>query len=160
MNRTVHRRSGATDTLAFRSMEAEFIVVEGPLLGTRYPLGADDLRIGRAASADVRLTGHQAAWEHCVVRRRDGRYQIVDQRSGTGTYVNGMRTTEHWLEPGDQVSIGETVLVYREDAPAAPCDSQNHTLLRACCAPVSVSRPGRGAESQASRDPGRASSSG
>ena len=113
-------------------MEAEFIVVEGPLLGTRYPLGADDLRIGRAASADVRLTGHQAAWEHCVVRCRDGRYQIADHRSGAGTYVNGMRTTEHWLEPGDQVSIGETVLVYREDAPAAPCDSQNHTLLRAC----------------------------
>jgi len=113
-------------------MEAEFIVVEGPLLGARYALGADEVQIGRAASADIRLTDHQAAWEHCVVRRREGRYQIADRRSGTGTYVNGMRSSEHWLEPGDQVSIGETVLVYREDTPVASGDSQNHTLLRAC----------------------------
>jgi len=113
-------------------MEAEFIVVEGPLLGARYALGADEVRIGRAASADIRLTDHQAAWEHCVVRRREGRYQIADRRSGAGTYVNGMRTSEHWLEPGDQVGIGETVLVYREDTPAASGESQNHTLLRAC----------------------------
>jgi len=113
-------------------MEAEFIVVEGPLLGTRYALCADEVRIGRAPSADIRLPDNQAAWEHCVVRRREGRYQIADRRSGTGTYINGLRTSEHWLEPEDQVSIGETVLVYREDAPAAPADSQNHTLLRAC----------------------------
>jgi len=113
-------------------MEAELIVVEGPLLGTRYALGADEVRIGRAASAHVRLTDHLAAPDHCVVRRREGRYQIADRRSGTGTYVNGMRTGEHWLEPGDQVSVGETVLVYREDTPAAAADSHHHTLLRAC----------------------------
>ena len=113
-------------------MDAEFIVVEGPLLGTRYALAADETRIGRATSADIRLADHQAAWEHCVVRRREGRYQIADQRSGTGTYVNGMRTSQHWLEQGDQVSIGETVLVYREDTTPASGDSQNHTLLRAC----------------------------
>ena len=81
-------------------MDAELIVVEGPLLGTRYALGADELRIGRAPTAHIRLSDHHAAPEHCVVRPREGRYQIADRRSGTGTYVNGMRTNEHWLEPG------------------------------------------------------------
>ncbi len=114
------------------SMDAELIVVEGPLLGTRYPLGSDDVTIGRATSADIRLTDHLSAWEHCLVRFREGRYQVADRRSGAGTYVNGMRASEHWLEPGDQVSVGETVLMYREDAQAAIGDSQNHTLLRAC----------------------------
>jgi hypothetical protein len=30
-------------------MDAELIVVEGPLLGTRYALGADEVRIGPGA---------------------------------------------------------------------------------------------------------------
>jgi two-component system response regulator HydG len=113
-------------------MDAEFIVVEGPQLGTRYPLGTEEMRVGQAPSAEIKLTGNQVAWEHCVVRHCDGRYQIADRRSGTGVYINGMRANEHWLEAGDQVSIGETVLVFREDSQAAPPEPQNQTLLRAC----------------------------
>jgi len=113
-------------------MDAELIVAEGPLLGTRFALGAQEMRIGRADSAEIRLSGHEVAWEHCVVRQRQGRFLIADRRSGAGTYVNGMRTTEHWLESGDQVSIGDTVLIYREEAAASPGDSPNHTLLQAC----------------------------
>jgi Nif-specific regulatory protein len=113
-------------------MEAEFIVVSGPLLGARFPLGPGETRIGRAPTADIRLTEANAAGEHCVVRARDGRYHIVDRGTGVGTFVNGMRIREHWLEPGDQVDICETVLVYREDRPELPADSQQHALLRAC----------------------------
>ena len=36
-------------------MEAEFIVVSGGLLGTRFALGPGELRIGRAESAQIRL---------------------------------------------------------------------------------------------------------
>ena len=113
-------------------MEAEFIVISGPLLGTRFPLGPGDVRIGRAPTAQIRLTEPEAAWDHCVVRLRDGRYRIADSHTGTGTYVNGMRTAEHALEPDDQVSIGETVMVYREDSPDPAPDSPYQALLRAC----------------------------
>src|SRR5437588_8752313 len=113
-------------------MEAELIAVSGELLGTRVALGAGELRIGRAASSELRLAEQDVAWEHCLLRCREGRYHLTDRRTGMGTYVNGMRVTEHWLEPGDQISIGETVLVYREKAAEPPSDSQHHTLLRAC----------------------------
>jgi Nif-specific regulatory protein len=113
-------------------MQAELIIVSGSLLGARFPLGPGETRIGRAPTADIRLEEANTAWEHCVVRARDGRYHIVDQRTGVGTYVNGMRIGEHRLEPGDQVSICETVLVYREDPPELPPDSPQHALLRAC----------------------------
>jgi len=113
-------------------MEAELIVVGGPLLGASFPLGLAELRIGRAPSSDIQLTEPEVAWEHCIIRAREGRYQVVDRRSGAGTYVNGMRTVENCLEPGDQVSIGETVLIYREDTPPAAEDASQHTLLRAC----------------------------
>ena len=121
-------------------MDAEFIVVSGPLLGARFPLGTGELRIGRAPAAEIRLTEPDAAWDHCLVRPRDGRYHLLDRRTGAGTYVNGMRITEHALEPDDQVSIGETVLVYRED-PAVIADSPNHMLLRACSLLSSVRLP-------------------
>ena len=113
-------------------MAAEFIAVSGPRQGERFPLGEAEVRIGRAPTADIHLPEPEAAWEHCLVRARDGRLQLVDRRSGFGTYVNGMRIAEHALEEGDQVSVAETVLVYREDSAAPREDSGQHTLLRAC----------------------------
>src|SRR5262249_49719020 len=71
------------------------------------------------------------AWHHCVIVPRGDRYRVVDRHTGCGTYVNGMRINEHLLEPGDQISICETVLVYRED-PAAIAESPQNTLMRAC----------------------------
>src|SRR5271157_2388945 len=113
-------------------MQAELIVVSGPLLGERFPLGPGETRIGRAPTADIRLTEANAAWEHCIVHARDGRYHIADRHTGVGTFVNGMRVGEHWLEPGDQVDICETVLVYREDRPVLPPDSPHLALHLAC----------------------------
>jgi transcriptional regulator with GAF, ATPase, and Fis domain len=114
-------------------MDAELIVVSGSLLGTRLVLGKDELCIGRGPSCDLHLTDHEAAWHHCVIVPRGDRYRIVDRHTGCGTYVNGMRINDHVLEPGDQISICETVLVYREDAVAVlPADSPQHTLVRAC----------------------------
>jgi Nif-specific regulatory protein len=118
--------------VAYQTMQAEFIVVSGPLLGERFPLGPGETRIGRAPTADIQLTEANTASEHCIVREHDGRYHLVDRRTGVGTFVNGMRIAEHWLEPGDQVGICETVLVYREDQPELPSDSPQHALLRAC----------------------------
>ncbi len=112
-------------------MPAELIVVGGPLLGACFSLNSAEMRIGRAPGSDIRITEPEVAWEHCVVRHRDGRHYLFDRRSGTGTYVNGMRIREHCFEAGDQVSIGDTVLVYREDITAQP-NSPQHTLLRAC----------------------------
>jgi transcriptional regulator with GAF, ATPase, and Fis domain len=113
-------------------MEAEFFAVDGPLLGERFALGSGDVRIGAAPSAHIRLAEADAAGEHCTVRFADGRFQIVDHRSAAGTYVNGMRITRHCLEPGDQVSICDTVLLYREDTAAPQSETQQHTLLHAC----------------------------
>jgi Nif-specific regulatory protein len=113
-------------------MEGEFLVVNGPRVSERFPLGASEVRIGRAPNSTIRLDEPGIAWEHCVVSLSDGRYHVVDRRSGTGTYVNGMRTAEHWLEPGDQVVVGNTVFVYREDASPPVASSPQQMLLQAC----------------------------
>jgi two-component system response regulator HydG len=113
-------------------MDAELIVVSGALLGARFPLGKRPLSIGRAPSSGIRVPEPGIAQEHCVVRPSPTGYQLTDRHSATGTYINGMRVTEHALEPGDQVAIGDTILLYREEPPPERDATPRQTLLRAC----------------------------
>src|SRR4051794_36193269 len=109
-------------------MSAELIAVAGPLLGERFALGPGGLRIGRAATAQVRLTEAGVAPEHCAIRAAAAGYTAVDCHSGSGTYVNGMRIREQALEPGDQIQIGETILAFREAGAAAETPLAQPTL--------------------------------
>ena len=113
-------------------MDAELIAVSGPLLGTRFALGQEELCIGRGPSCDIRLTERDAAWHHCVVLPDGDGYRILDRHTGSGTYVNGMRVNEHYLETGDQISICETILAYREGPVDLAADSPQHMMVRAC----------------------------
>ena len=54
--------------------------------------------------------------DHCIVRAVANRYRLLDRHTAAGTFVNGQRISEHMLAQGDQISIGETVLLYREEA--------------------------------------------
>jgi DNA-binding NtrC family response regulator len=50
---------------------------------------------------------------------RSGRVRIHDEDSRNGTFVNGERTSEAWLEDGDVVRVADTHLIFRlepEDA--------------------------------------------
>ncbi len=38
---------------------------------------------------------------------------MTDLRSSSGTYVNGMRSAERWLEDRDQIGVGKTILMLR-----------------------------------------------
>jgi Nif-specific regulatory protein len=115
-------------------MPAELIVVSGPLTGNRYPVGASESEIGRAPQSTICIPEAEAAWRHCVVRADNGRMRVIDLHTAGGTYVNGMRVTSQCLEDGDQIAIGETVLVFRqaELASVQPAEITRVTLLRAC----------------------------
>jgi len=113
-------------------MSAELIVVAGPLLGERFPLGPSELKIGRSPSSQVRLDEPGAAWDHCILRPHDGGWRVVDCHTGGGTFVNGMRVREQALEPGDQINIGETIFAYRDNAAAPDSAPAEPALLRAC----------------------------
>jgi Nif-specific regulatory protein len=112
-------------------MAAELIVVSGPLLGNRYPLLEAETEIGSAAAAAISIARSGLAKIHCNVRLENGRYRLEDQRSGTGTFVNGVRVSDHWLEDGERVSLGETVLVFRQVSSQAPADMRT-AMHRSC----------------------------
>lgn len=123
-------------------MSAELIVVNGPLAGTRFPLGRGEILIGRAPSSQIVLTDPDVGWRHCQIRSHGNRFVIMDLRSTAGTYVNGMRSAERWLEDRDQIGVARTILMYRSaeavsttPVPASPSASSAETkpvLLAAC----------------------------
>ncbi len=114
-------------------MVAELVVIAGPLLGSRFTLGADELRIGRASNSTICIPSHDAAWHHCSIRGIDGEYHLTDTQSGSGTYINGMLAKKQLLERGDHISIGETTFLFTtEESSPTPSDTTSQTLLQAC----------------------------
>lgn len=100
-------------------MPAELIVVNGPLAGTRCALGGAEILVGRDPNAKVVLPDSEVGWRHCTVRQQGGRFLMTDLRSANGTYVNGMRSSERWLEDKDRIGVGKFTLMFRSDSAAA-----------------------------------------
>jgi transcriptional regulator with GAF, ATPase, and Fis domain len=125
-------------------MKAELVVVNGPLAGTRYDLSKGDVFIGRDPNAKVRLADPDVIWRHCQIKQLGGRFLIVDLRSPIGTYVNGMRSAERWLEDRDQIGVGATILMFRSgDAGAdetANTSAETKPVLLAACSLVFLFR--------------------
>src|SRR5918993_4608225 len=111
-------------------MAAEIIVVSGPLSGNRFGLTFGDTEIGRSPSCAVALPDGEVAWRHCIVQHDGERYRLRDLNTAAGTYVNGMRASTHSLENGDQISIGESVLVFSDVAVTEAPNATRITLLR------------------------------
>ena len=116
-------------------MAAELVVIAGPLLGSRFLLASDHVRIGRASNSTICIPSHHAAWHHCIIRHCNGEYELAAEQSGSGTYVNGLLTRKQMLQRGDHISIGETTLLFTTEGASAPTEFDNrpgNTLLRAC----------------------------
>ena len=110
-------------------MSAELIVVNGPLAGTRYALNSGDLVVGRAPNSHLVLSEPDIGWRHCQIRKQGTRFTLSDLRSSLGTYVNGMRSAERWLEDRDQIGVGKTILMFRSgEAAQQPLTGVEHSV--------------------------------
>jgi two-component system, NtrC family, response regulator HydG len=113
-------------------MAAELVVIAGPLVGSRFTLGSEELRIGRAATSTICIPSHDVAWRHCSIQDVGGEYQLIDTQSGSGTYINGLQARRQKLERGDHISIGDTTFLFTTEEGEFFSDTTGETLLRAC----------------------------
>jgi len=73
--------------------------------------------IGRDPDNDVVLQDNQVSRRHAEIREQGGGYVLEDLGSSNGTTVNGQRIAAPWpLQPGDQIGIGSTTLVFQGPA--------------------------------------------
>ena len=86
--------------------------VEGQVL--RFPLFKDRLTIGRTDESDIQLKAAYVSRRHAVVQTDQDVTRIIDWGSKNGVMVNGERVTEHFLDHGDIVTIGNARFRYEE----------------------------------------------
>jgi hypothetical protein len=103
-------------------MGSSFRIVlrSGPTPGKVFPLGKNELFIGRDLSNDVVINDPEISRRHTRLFLQSGTYGVEDMGSTNGTSVNGQRLTgPALLQPGDVLTLGEHVTLYYE-ALAAP----------------------------------------
>jgi signal transduction histidine kinase/pSer/pThr/pTyr-binding forkhead associated (FHA) protein len=91
---------------------ARLLVIKGADEGKQFELTEGTLSVGRDASNFIRLHDTEVSRRHAEFRVSGDDFVVVDKGSANGTFVNSQRVQEHALEPGDQILIGQTVLIF------------------------------------------------
>jgi DNA-binding NtrC family response regulator len=93
---------------------ASLIVMQGADRGARHRLLPETNRLGRDPLGEVVVYDPAASRLHAEVVWDPARqeFALLDQGSRNGTLLNGLPCREETLRPGDEVRIGETVLVF------------------------------------------------
>ena len=103
---------------------ASLLVVRGANVGTHYLIRETKQRLGRDSHCDIPLEDSEASRTHAEIDYVDGKYVLRDLGSSNGTFVNGVRITEHTLCIGDRVQIGKRLMLFRlEFRPFGPNDN-------------------------------------
>lgn len=92
---------------ALPSGAALFLVRSGPTAGARYLIDTDVTTIGRHPEADIFFDDVTVSRRHAEVTRTGTTFEIVDQRSLNGTYINGEREDRGVLHNGAEIRIGK-----------------------------------------------------
>jgi hypothetical protein len=88
-------------------------VLEGRNPGATYDIGHRTCTVGRGTGNYVQLLDADVSRRHFQLAWDDGRHRAVDLSSANGVFVNGERVLDTFLNDGDRLSLGKTVLLYR-----------------------------------------------
>ena len=130
-------------------MDAEYLEVRSGSTLEVVSLTGEELTIGRIDTNGVSLPSDRLVSRlHAALKRYGGSWCLRDLGSANGTFVNGRRLTGEWtLEPGDEIMIGKTSLVFRtptrpgedmtvEGTTRPQLTAREHDVLVALCRPA------------------------
>src|ERR1700760_2856194 len=96
-------------------IRASLVCVNGPDLGTAFPVGKSSVVIGRS-HADITIGEGEVSRRHArLICTGNGGVQLEDLQSSNGTLLNGVRITKPTsVTVGDRIQVGRTVLVFTQ----------------------------------------------
>jgi pSer/pThr/pTyr-binding forkhead associated (FHA) protein len=94
--------------------ENAFLIVEGVKV---YPLKDAVVNVGRRLENHLVIDDPRISRNHAQLRAINGRYVLFDLNSTGGTFVNGQRTSQTVLYPGDVISLAGVALIFGQDNP-------------------------------------------
>jgi len=99
-----------------RDLRPALVFLSGELIAVPIPLEREEVILGRALGADVRINDYAASRRHAKVTKvlnektQTLDFVLTDFGSRNGTYLNGERISEVTLQNGDKITIGEHIL--------------------------------------------------
>ncbi|MCO6509357.1 MAG: GGDEF domain-containing protein [Aridibacter famidurans] len=99
-----------------RDLRPALVFLTGDLLAVPIPLEREEVIIGRALEADVRVNDTRISRRHArittVADEQTGEttYRLKDLGSSNGTLLNGEKITVETLHHGDKIALGEHIL--------------------------------------------------
>jgi pSer/pThr/pTyr-binding forkhead associated (FHA) protein len=91
-----------------------FLIVDGVKV---FPLTKSVINIGRRLDNQLVIDDPRVSRNHAQLRAIKGRFVIFDLNSTGGTFVNGQRTSQSVMYPGDVISLAGVPLVFGQDNP-------------------------------------------
>ncbi len=99
-----------------RDLRPTLVFLNGDLLSVPIPLEREEVILGRAVAADVRLNDSKVSRRHASIQTiinpetNASECVITDLDSRNGTLLNGEQITQETLQSGDKISIGDYLL--------------------------------------------------
>jgi len=97
-----------------------------------FVIGQDSISIGRSAGQDLVLHDPRISRKHVVISRENSVYQMLDQGSTHGTFVNGARIERATLKDGDVLQLGSLAglkLLFRSTAGSRESTDHHLTIV-------------------------------
>lgn len=97
-----------------QDLRPALIFLNGDLLAVPIPLDREEVILGRALEADVRVNDTKTSRKHArinVIATENGTdFVLTDLSSRNGTFLNGQKIRQETLQNGDKIAIGEHLL--------------------------------------------------
>lgn len=99
-----------------RDLRPALVFLTGDLLAVPIPLERDEVVLGRALEADVRINDPKVSRQHAHIQTirapetGETSYVLTDLNAKNGTFLNGQKITSEVLQDGDKIAIGEHIL--------------------------------------------------
>lgn len=100
---------------------AYLVIQKGSLVGKRVELWKDCTTIGRSHDSDIFLedvTVHRK--QASIIRTTVGGYTLRDDHGHGDCFVNGKPVTQYDLQSGDQLSFGQTQMIFHANEGTRP----------------------------------------
>jgi transcriptional regulator with GAF, ATPase, and Fis domain len=96
-------------------MKPRLVGVAGPLQGAVFALAEGRVTIGRDSSNEIWAADSFLSRRHCALKSTGTQCHIQDLGSHNGTRVNGIPVKDQELAHGDQISVGDSLLLFLTD---------------------------------------------
>jgi len=99
-----------------RDLRPALVFLSGELIAVPIPLEREEVILGRALEADVRVNDPKVARRHARINQvpdgetRKPEYILTDFGSRSGTFLNGVKIESEALHHGDKITIGDHIL--------------------------------------------------